>query len=293
MGYLFLSVSLLAGTCKGYCGKMVSNIVKSLKGTVFSNLLRMLLCIFIGFVVVLANNDSVIFSNLNILPISALSGISTACFVILWITCLRSGAYVMLDVFIMLGVGVTIALCKIFFNEEIEITQIAGFILLLISAFIMCSYSNRLKGKLSLKSLILLSAIGLSNGLTDFSQKLFIYTASHESAAVFNLYTYIFAFIVFLVFYLFLNRKSPKTNDAKNKKVYGYVSVMSICLFANSYFKTLAAGYIDSATLYPLSTGIALLLSLLMASFVFKEKATPKCIFGAALAFVSLLIINL
>lgn len=55
----------------------------------------------------------------------------------------------------------------------------------------------------------------------------------------------------------------------------------------------MAAKYIDSATLYPLSTGVALILSVLMASVFFKERVTVKSIFGVVLAFASLVIMNL
>ena len=291
IGYLFLAISALSGTTKGYCGKRVSEYVKSLKGTVFVNLTRMFLCIIVGFFTVFSQSNASFKIDLSTALITLLSGLSTAVFVILWITSLRSGAYVMLDVFIMLGVGVTIALCNIFFKEEICFNQLAGFVLLIISASMMCSYSTSVKGRLSLKNIILLTGIGLSNGLTDFSQKLFVYNSPRTPASVFSFYTYVFAFLIFVFFYLTFNHKEE--NDGKQKRVILYVVVMSVCLFLNSYFKTLAAVYISSATLYPLSTGISLILSLLMASFIFKEKVTPKCIFSAILAFVSLVIINL
>lgn len=292
-GYLFLAISALCGTTKGYCGKRVSEHVKSIKGTVFVNLERMFLCVVVGFFMVFFQDGASFKIDLNTALITLLSGLSTAAFVILWITSLRSGAYVMLDVFIMLGVGVTVTLCRIFFNEAILINQYLGFIMLVSSAFIMCSYSSTIKGRLSFKNILLLIGIGVSNGLTDFSQKLFIYNNPETPASVFNFYTYLFAFVIFIFFYLILSLKTKAENDGARKNVFLYVAVMSVCLFLHSYFKTLAAAEISSATLYPLSTGIALILSLLMATSIFKEKATPKCIFSAFLAFISLIIINL
>lgn len=57
----------------------------------------------------------------------------------------------MLDVFLMLGVGVTAALCRAFFSENIELNQYIGYFMLMASAYILCSYSSNLKGKLTLK----------------------------------------------------------------------------------------------------------------------------------------------
>lgn len=58
IGYLFLAISALSGTTKGYCGKRVSEYVKSLKGTVFVNLTRMFLCIIVGFFIVFFQSSS-------------------------------------------------------------------------------------------------------------------------------------------------------------------------------------------------------------------------------------------
>lgn len=77
------------------------------------------------------------------------------------------------------------------------------------------------------------------------------------------------------------------------KKMLGYIVVMSICLYANSFFKTKAAVYLDSVQLYPLNQGLALTLSTVMAAVLFHEKLTWKCITGLLLAFCGLIVINM
>ena len=67
---------------------------------------------------------------------------------------------------------------------------------------------------------------------------------------------------------------------------------MSLCLYINSYFKTLSAGYISSTQLYPLNQGASVILSLLMSSIFFKEKINGKCILGICLAVIAVLLIN-
>jgi len=68
---------------------------------------------------------------------------------------------------------------------------------------------------------------------------------------------------------------------------------MAVALTANSYFKTLAAGYLDSARLYPLSQGASLGLATAMAAIFFKEKLTLRAFGGILLAFIALLLMNL
>ena len=298
MGYLYLVISLFAGTTKGYCGKRVSGYTNGYMDAIFANLIRMVLCVVIS-IVLLFSSGAVfdIVPDYRVLAISALSGISTAVFVICWLLSVKKGAYMMLDVFLMLGVVVPLFLSNIIFGEKVKFTQWIGYGVLVIAALIMCSYNNSVKSKMSMYSIILLLVCGLSNGVTDFSQKLFIKYAGGSGIAVFNLYTYIFAAVVLGVIALaesFAARKKPGSESSgfKFNKIFGYILVMSLCLFFNSYFKTKAADTLDAAQLYPLNQGCSLVLSTVMAAALFKERITAKGVVGILLSFAGLIIIN-
>jgi hypothetical protein len=56
IGYLFLGIALIAGATKGYCGKKISGKITSLSDSVLANTGRMLLCIIIGFLLVLVQD---------------------------------------------------------------------------------------------------------------------------------------------------------------------------------------------------------------------------------------------
>lgn len=297
MGYLFLALALLAGSTKGYCGKKTSGFVREYKDAMFTNFVRMVLCILISFLLLaLSGRLSLLAVDLNVVLITLLSGVTTSVFVVAWLLAVRRGAYMMLDVFLMFGVIVPLLLSEFLFDEKIRLNQWAGLLVLLVAVVIMCSYNNQIKEKMSLKSLGLLVLCGIANGLTDFSQKLYVKTVADSSAAVFNFYTYIFSALVLLVFYLGA-KVTDKTGSSSEtdvlRRVGGYVAVMSVCLFLNSYFKTMAAGILPSAILYPLSQGASLILSSFMSMLFFKEKLTAKCITGIALSFAGLLIMNL
>lgn len=296
MGYLFLAISLLAGATKGYCGKMTSGHVRGYKDAMLANTIRMVLCIIIGMILILANGSlAYITPTATVLGISALSGITTSIFVVCWMISVQKGAYMMLDVFLMLGVLVPLLAGNIFFNEQIRLTQWVGIVILFVAVYIMCSYNNSIKGRMSISSLILLIICGVANGLTDFSQKLFVKTAGNVPIAIFNFYTYIFSAITLLGFYFVFKAKEPKSETKESptfRKIMGYIVIMSICLFASSYFKTMAAGYLDSAILYPLNQGAALILSSMMSALLFHERLTVKCIIGLVISFVGLIVLN-
>lgn len=296
MGYLFLAISLLAGATKGYCGKKTSGYVNGYKDAMLANTIRMVLCTIIGAILIIAGgNIKHLAPNPQVLAISALSGITTSVFVVCWLISVKKGAYMMLDVFLMLGVLVPIIAGQFLFQEAIKITQWLGIAVLFVAVMIMCSYNNSIKEKMSLSAVVLLVMCGVANGLTDLSQKLFVKQFSDVPIAVFNFYTYIFSAIVLAVFLVIFSIKGRSQNTegvSGLKHIFGYITVMSICLFANSYFKTKAAGFLDSVQLYPLNQGLALTLSSIMSAVLFHERLTLKCIIGLVVAFAGLLIIN-
>ena len=225
--------------------------------------------------------------------IGMISGISTSIFVVSWLLCVKRSAYMLLEVFVMLGVLIPLIGSNFFFEEEIKLTQWLGMLLLLAAVMMMCSYNNSVKSKITPSSLILLVVSGASCGIADFSQKCFMKLMPDASPMVFNLYTYIFAALTLIVAYLFSVSKGVQTEKATIKKIVVPIAIMAICLFMNSYFKTLAAKHLDAILLYPLNQGCALILSSLMAVFLFKEKLSIKAICGIVIAFIGLIVINL
>ena len=267
-----------------------------MRSAAFLNLIRMLLCIGFSFLLLLfmGELDALTLSP-GVIGISALSGVSTSVFVVTWLLSVRKNAYMMIDVFLMLGTLVPIVTGAVLYSDSISLRQWLGFALLLLAVWIMCSYSASVKERFSIPSLLLLLFCGLANGVTSFSQKIFVSTVSDVPIAIFNLYTYLFAAIT-LAAYFFLSSGKEKLSFSKEtgmRRAYIYVSIMAIALTAHSYFTTTAALFLDPVRLYPLNQGAGLILSTLMARFLFGEKLKARAIFGILLSFVALLIINL
>lgn len=296
MGYLLASLTGLTNVTKGYCGKKLSVYVNGYKDASFIYFIRMIICVVIGAILAVFQSAQ-LFTDIQpqMLTTSLLCGVSTAISLVCWIIAVKSGALVLLDVFNMMGVGLTIACSVIFLGEKLKLTQVLGLAILLVATFIICSYNNSIKSKLKISALLVLAVCGMSDGITHFSQKLFVYYVKDGNAAVFNFYTYLFSSVVLFAAFLIFN-KIEKPIEGKVKKDYGkimiYVSVMAAMLFATSYLKTLAANYLDSVILYPLSQGVTIILSMCMAAICFKEKITAKSIAGVILAIIALITIN-
>ena len=248
MGYIFLSLALAAGITKGYCGKKTSGSVSTSSEAMLANLIRMVFCIAIGFCLLAVQGD---LTGLKVdgraLLIMFGSGVTTSAFVVAWLISVKTGAYMMLDVFLLIGVLVPMLLCNWLYQEPITSAQWIGAGVVLIAVIIMCSYNVSIKGKMTLKGFGLLVLCGLANGLTDFCQKSYTNCYPEGSAAVFNFYTYVFSALFLVVCYYVFRRAEGTATKPRSvvqivKPIFLYVLIMALCLFANSYFKVLASG---------------------------------------------------
>lgn len=302
MGYLFLFVSIMSGSVKGFVAKKVSNKTNGIKSAVLTNFIRMLFCIPVGLIFVMIDGGlSSLAVDKKMLAIAALAGVSTSIFIVSWLIAVQKSAYTAVDTFVSMGLLVPILLSLAFYKERISCSQIIGLILLFVAVILMTLYSNQIKTKIGLFPLLLLLLVGLSNGITDFTQKIFKYNNADDTpASVFNFYIYVFSAVVLLLVFFCLKEKKPapaslldgeKTTDWDRRKVL-YILIMAIFLFCNTYFKTLASERLPAVQVYPLAQGSALVLSSLMAALFFKEKIKPLCIVGLLVLFTGLLLIN-
>jgi len=296
MGYIYLAIALLTNNIKGYCGKQMSRYSAKLNDTLLICFFRMLMCIGTSAIILAVTGG---FFGLEITPkligFSAFSGISTAILVAAWLFAANSSGYMMLEVFQMLGVGVTILMSFICYQEEITVRDIIGFCVLVFAAYLMHAGT---KVKPTLKTLAVVILCGLANGMTDFSQKAFIYSGLDTTTAQFQLCSYVFAAATLIALYTAMTAgKKPEDNDggavAILKKTWYFVLIMAVCLYGNSFFKTEAANYLSAAKLYTLSQGGTMAIGTLMSAFIFKEKLTLKSYVSIAITFIGLLIINL
>ncbi len=296
MGYLFLSISLFAGVTKGFCGKKTSGYADDYRDAVLVNVIRMLFCIVVGFIFVLTGGGiSSLVPHGQMLPYAALAGVSTAIFAVTWLLSVRVGAYMLVDISLMCGVFVPVVGSLIFLGEAIRWQTLTGLALLIAAVVCMYLYNNKTKAKLTIVAAVILLLCGIASGLSDFSQKLYVESGG-EAVAAFSFYTYVFAALVLLLFrgYIALRyRHTPREGHLPMKCVLPFIAVMALCMFAASFFQTLAARHLPAATLYPLARGISLILSAVMSGVCFREKPSAGSLIGMGLAFVALILINL
>jgi drug/metabolite transporter (DMT)-like permease len=298
MGYLFLMLSIFSGAVNGYCGKKTSGKMNTFRDATLVNTLRMVFAMVVGLAIIaIGGNIDRIMPTPTLIAITAFTGAMLGLYATLWLVVVKTGAYMMMDVFQTAAVLIPIVLSFFFFGDEIYINQWIGFAILLVAAIVMCSYNNSIKQKITVKSLIVLLIASVTCGLQSFGTRMLKHWASDVPTAVYNFYVYIFAALTLLVCFLFISpAKGEKEPQEKFRvsSILGYLIVMSVSLFANSFFGASAtrAG-LSPMQQYPLNYGGSLIIASLMASLLFREKLTVKCIAGMVLTFIGLIVINL
>ncbi|MBQ7037415.1 MAG: EamA family transporter [Clostridia bacterium] len=292
MGYVFLAIALFAGITKGYCGKTISRSMETFRECIFINLMRMLFCTVVGFLLALVrcgfSDFAVSFSEVKIY---IFAGACMMTFCAAWMYAYRNEAYMFLSIFTMLGTIVTCLLDYLIYKAPIHVSQWIGMALLLLSVFIMANYNKVIKGKLTGRGLLLLIIGSTGAALADFSQKIFVREIG-KKAEIFNFYMYAVGFLLLAVILTLQktgNEKKIKHIFFEKKSVWIYFC-MAFFLYLNSVTKTMAAGFLPSAQIYPVLQGANLILSALMANFIFKEKMNRKGVLGMTIAFLGLLL---
>lgn len=291
MGYIYLMISLSAGTAKGFFGKKISAQVNSLRDAAATNVLRMVLCCGISLLLMLTGVENSGFSvDLSGAVIGGLAGVFLSAFTITWLFSVQHGAFVLVSVAQMFGVIVTLLCSCMVLHSRPTFLQYTGIAVLIAAVLIMGSYSKKLKGNLSAKAVILIALCGLFSGLYDFTLKLFTHYSS-GSKSMLNLLTYAVSAVILLGVVL-LSKKSCNTPRLVLKPLLLPIILMSVFLFLNSYFKALATEHLDATQLYPIYQAGGLILSAAMSAVFFKERITLRCILGMALAFCAIVLLK-
>ncbi len=296
MGYLYLTAALLAGVAKGFCGKTVSRDMENFRECIFINLMRMLFCALIGFLLALLKTGVSVFSiSGDALGICLLASLSMSTFCVSWMYAYRNEAYMFLSIFTMLGTVVTCLLDYVIYKAPISAGEWIGMVVLFAAVLIMSKYNKGISGRLTIRGLTILILGSVGSALADFSQKIYVREIG-QSAEVFNLYMYAFGFLLLLFIYPFTAGRrnlSPATPKLHDKRHMGLYFAMAFFLYLNSVTKTMAASFLSAAQIYPVLQGANLILSALMAHLLFKEKMNLKGIAGVLTAFAGLMIMHI
>lgn len=290
---LYLLCSVFTNALKGYSTKKISGDVVSFSDNVIINIYRNVLCVVIGFFYLLIFGGNLGISALQLLT-TAVAGVSMAVFLMSWLYSVKSGAYMMVSAFTSGSFIVPFVYALIFMDEKLSWRKITACLVMCAAMYLLCCYNNKIKTKLSVKSVAVLILISLSYGASQTAQKIYNLQTDSQNTTAFTFYMFVFASAALVLLSAFSGRgEKGKFKFLKNKRVVIYASVAAAALFFTTYFQTVAAKSMDATVLYPLSNGLTLVAGTLMSVFFFGEKMKKESAVGIVLVFAALILYNL
>lgn len=308
MIYGVIAISVLCLTVKGYCGKRTSCLIKSTNDAFIYNLLRMLFCIAIVSVFVLAgNSQSYLHVEWEMLAICLLAGVTNVTVLVGWFMIIRRCSLVSVNIGTTLGSIVPAVMCAFVFGESISPFKMLGFSLVFCATLVLASGTKTGGGKRSL----LLPLVAVADGMSSFAQQLYkqFYTETGDYAHgifypknVYHFYNYVFtAFTLVMLLAIFAARspRPKRITEYRSRdpiiptRAVFHIFVMAVCLFAANYLQTVAASDygMTSQVLYPFIRG-GCLITVNITAVLFGEKFTLRSAVGSLVALGGIVIMS-
>lgn len=320
MGYLFLIITLILFSVKGFCGKKTSTDIVLPTDPLLFNFLRMLLCIVIGFFMILLDRAlPQVAVDPKLLLITFFAGAANVAFLVGWILAVRRIPLVTMDVALTIGSLLPAVLCLILFDEGISVPKMIGFGLILVATVVLSGYGGSTGKRAGFLGAALAVIATLGEGLSSFCQQLYkqYFTTGGSrfggvayANSVYQFYTYVFAAVLLLLIFVGMavygrKRECADEGDscadgcektgvgqyvrrllASCKRPFPYIVIMAFCLFGGNYLQTAATvNYgMSPQVLYPVIKGGCLVTVTITAMAFFDEKPTRRSIIGSVIA---------
>ena len=306
MEYLFLLIANFAGISKVIAMKNSGKICPGEYNSVRINTLRSILCCIVSLVTFYAIGGKAESSGWWIWLIS---GISNALMMFLWVTCTQRIGLIYLETFAIIGsTAIPMIIAPLLYEgETVSLLQWVGVLCLLVAVVVLSLKPKAQNGASTTKVkennngkitvivyvlLLILSYVG-----AGVSQKLYPTLVGQEYTAYFNLMTFIVVLICFSLVLIsgkiFKKKTLLPENSVQSKKLFLYVFIAAVMIYAYQYFSTLAAGMLPSAIFYPLIKGISMLLTVLCDVLIYKQKMTKNTFIGLLFVFTAIILINI
>ncbi len=290
-GYLCALIATAAGSAKGAISKKLSIGISGIDGNILLNTARMLICTLIGlFAAFAAGGINALRIPFSGLLICVMSAASFTVFVLSWMFCARSGALIMIDIFLTAGVIIPLIASQLLWDTPLTPRQWGGFLVLLVGVGVLCSYNRQVKNGMRLSLIVILVLCGAANGVNSLSQKLFATECPEYGSFAFNFYTYLFSSV--FLFIVCAVKKIPMVHMKDLKPHLTVLILISVFLYLNLFFKMLSAGILPAARIYPLIQGLGIINSAVIGAVFFREPITRRSLLGLVISVVALFLIN-
>lgn len=313
MVWLYIAIIMIMRIVQSIFSKANANILPKngyayIKYTIYYLLIAGILALSLVFIDLL-NGASL--SNIgSTILYASISGIALAISCCCSLYALSNGTMVLNSLFSTAGLLVP-AIAGIFlFNEYLSIWQWIAIVIFVIGAYFLVGNSKKVYGKFSLKTLVVLIATLLSNGLTMVMQSLFGRNVENGNVSLFSFVSFFAGSfgiaIIFLIIFIivkkdgfsnasesefsFIPQNEKLVKLEKKNLIFGLA--LAIAVFIINQFATISTPLISPVILFAFINGGATIISAIVGFLMYKEKPNWQSILGIVLGLGSLIMIK-
>lgn len=182
----------------------------------------------------------------------------------------------------------------IFFNEAISFVNVIGFVLFLVSVYLIVSKNQEKKVKFGVKALLACLGVLFTNGFGSISMQLFGKCVPDGEEAVFMFISYCVQTVILWIIYLGYSMKN-KTQKAGpvSKKMWIYGIIGTVAAFLIQQIMAGLSSDISALVIFPVTMGSSVIMGVIVGWLCFKEKLTLKSMAGVIGGIISLILINM
>ena len=300
--YLYIFLNVTANVTKGLVSKQAAKFLPNAKRNIVFGFEKELICLAASLAVML-KNASIHCLNVTLVEIAifAVGGAFTAAFQLLWMREVGQSMYMTVSAFGNASFIIPCILGLAFLGEKFTLKTAAAFLITAVGIVIMYSCDGAAKKqtdkkRITFSGFAMLLLLTVSQGISQFTQKLYMAMCPDARSDVYSFYTYLAALVVFAVTMAFTDKKRGSESAELCKSVFSdtwkYLLIISLGMYIATYFQTLAAKTLDAVILYPVTTALNLGGSTIMSNIVFGDKITVKSIVGTVLVFAAVVLIK-
>lgn len=182
----------------------------------------------------------------------------------------------------------------IFFKETINLINIVGFVVFLISVYLIVSKNQEKKMKFGFKALLACLGVLFTNGFGSIAIQLFGKCVPNGEESVFMFLSYCMQSVTLLVIYLVYSAKSKSQQSTKISAGMWFYGVLGMVpAFLIQQIMASLASSISALVIFPITMGSSIMMGVVVGWLCFKEKITTKGLLGVLGGILSLIMINL
>ena len=182
----------------------------------------------------------------------------------------------------------------LFFEESITFINVIGFVLFLISIYLIVSKTQEKKVKFGLKAFFACLGVLFTNGFGSVSIQLFGKCVPNGEDAVFMFLSYCVQAVFLLMIHLCYTTKNKAKKEGKiSKKMWIYGIIGTVAAFLIRQTVAFLSSDMSALVIFPVTMGSSLILSVMIGWICFKESLTLKSMAGIIGCIVSLMLINM